>query len=52
MWKDIETGAIITREELMQAYLENFSEEEREEITFGNYLHNCQSWAGGTLEAI
>ena len=52
MYKDIETNEIVTKEQLMQEYEENYTEEERSEYTFGQYLHNCQTYAGGTLEEI
>jgi hypothetical protein len=51
-WYDTEHGTIVTESELYDNYLENHSELERREISFREYICNCQTWNNGTLEEI
>lgn len=51
LFKDIETGDIITTEQLFGEYEESMQEDDRG-LTFGEYVFNCMTAQGGTLEAI
>ena len=48
VFKDTESGAVVTMWELAEAYEAGESEAE----SFGEYVWNCQSHQGGTLEEI
>ena len=47
VFKDTESGAVVTMWDL----LEEYNDGERE-TTFGEYVANCQTFKGGTLEEI
>lgn len=49
LFRDIETGEIITTEQLYDEYIAN---DDGRELTFGEYMWNCQTSQGGTLEEI
>lgn len=51
-WFDIETGETVTELDLWRDYKSNYTEEERETYTFGQYKNNCLTYNGGTLERI
>ena len=51
LFRDIETGEIITTEQLYSEYLESMAEDDRG-MTFGEFVYNCTTAAGGTLEEI
>lgn len=48
VFKDSESGAVVSAWDLLEWYNEGVSEAE----TFGQYVANCQSYKGGTLDEI
>ena len=54
MWRDIESGELVTAETLMQEYLEHLREEpqEYENVTFWEFVENCMTRNNGTLEEV
>ena len=53
-YRDIESGEIITRDQLFEEYIENLkaSPSEYMHISFPEYIANCMTYNGGTLEMI
>ena len=51
MYKDIETGEIVMESELFEIYSEDKTLQ-KEYQSFGEYLSNCQTFRGGTLEQV
>ena len=51
LFRDTEHNEIITAEQLYSEYLESMTEDDRG-LTFGEYVYNCTTAAGGTLEPI
>lgn len=51
MYKDIETGETVTKDQLMQEYQEavKAGSVDETEKTFNQYVHNCLASFGGTL---
>lgn len=54
MWRDIESGELVTAEMLMREYLEHLREEpqEYENVTFAEFVENCMTRNNGTLEEV
>ena len=50
-FRDTEHNEIITAEQLYSEYLESMAEDDRG-LTFGEFVYNCTTAAGGTLEEI
>lgn len=51
-WYDTEHDTIISELELYDNYIENYTEDERKEISFPEYICNCQTYNNGTLEEV
>ena len=52
LYKDIESGNVVFRNELKQEYESLKRDGETEAETFGNYISNCTTRNGGTLQEI
>jgi len=49
LYKDIETGEIVSREELEQEYESLKATGDTEAVSAGAYISNCMTWNNGTL---
>lgn len=51
-YRDIDSGEIITRDQLLEEYIKNLkaSPAEYMHISFPEYVANCMTYNGGTLE--
>lgn len=52
IYRDIETGEILTEEQLRPEYEAAMRERPEEPITFTEWLWNCRTVCNGTLEVI
>lgn len=54
MWRDIESGELVTAETLMQEYENHLRDEpqEYENVTFWEFVENCMTRNNGTLEEV
>ena len=53
-YRDIESGEIITSDQLQMEYAENTKNNPAEyiNISFSDYVSNCMTYNGGTLEPV
>lgn len=53
MWRCIETGEIITREQLKDEYIRMLKEnpEDFDSMSFDDYIENCMDYNNGQLES-
>lgn len=52
MWRDIESGEIVTREQLYAEYMEALASGIVDPMTFNEYINNSLTRNNGTLETI
>ena len=52
MWRDIESGDIVTREQLYTEYMEALSIGIIDQMTFNEYITNSLTVNNGTLERV
>ena len=52
LFRDTEHGEIITTEQLFEEYTAAMNDGEHDSMTFGEFVYNCTTAAGGTLKEI
>lgn len=51
-WHDVETGEIVTAEQLYAEYIDLMNSGDVERVTFAQYAFNCLTRNNGTLNEI